>query len=31
MLNTSNFESHCKSTDYIITGEGKIDDQSADG
>jgi glycerate kinase len=31
MLNTSNFESHCKNTDYIITGEGKIDDQSAMG
>ena len=31
MLKTSNFEVHCKNTDYIITGEGKIDDQSAMG
>ena len=31
MLKTTNFESFLKNTDYIITGEGKIDDQSAMG
>ncbi|MDY0278921.1 MAG: glycerate kinase, partial [Acholeplasma sp.] len=31
MLKATKFELHLKNTDYIITGEGKIDDQSAMG
>ncbi|HPD99882.1 MAG TPA: glycerate kinase [Bacillota bacterium] len=31
MLERINFKSHLKNTDYIITGEGKIDHQSAMG